>query len=717
MINITGKHCNRDKKIIEDICFLKNKVAWIEETQMVGPQGPKGEPGPRGEKGEKGDRGERGPTGPQGERGPMGPPGPRGPQGERGPMGPQGPKGDKGDKGERGPPGSVGSYPWSGMVPDADKDMGGYTLSNLNLKNVTYGEYHIEPRFLGGEGLIFDGQPGFMNRDLKTSSIPQYVEIEGAPHPVALTKDGSYGIGHRTNLEKMVRVSPGERITLTATARTLSESSESGKISLFILPYDINKEYVSSKRIDKSHSMDNDDIWQEYSVTYIVPEGIYYISPYIFFNEGIPGVTSQICDFKIYKDFNRNISAKLATFDGVIIRDGGTVDGVDISTHNHDGTAIGGQKISYNNLVDKPTIPTKLSQLETDDNNQRVSAAEKAEWDRISTHTHDGTAIGGPKINLANVEVTGNKSFNHYGLHDIRHIRFTVNTDQFRFTDSEGNDKIIWRCSPNSDYAWMVFDVQNNKFVARLYHDGILNVRAGITAPTINGVALNATKAAEWDAKADGSIFTPEKAEEWDRISTHTHDGTAVGGPKISYNDLVDKPTIPTKLSELATDYNNQRVSAAEKAEWDSKADGSIFTPEKAEEWDGKQEKLATFASSNYKYYHDDEVQVSSTTMTKVKTFTFSKAGVTTARVHFEFFGTPGRTGYAEVRKNGIVLATSEHSEGYEWLPMTHDLDLNISAGDTVELWLRSGYEGAVFRVRNFRIGYDIGMGGSVTIS
>jgi outer membrane murein-binding lipoprotein Lpp len=43
---------------------------------------------------------------------------------------------------------------------------------------------------------------------------------------------------------------------------------------------------------------------------------------------------------------------------GVAIIDGGTVDGVDISTHTHDGTAIGGPKISYNDLVDKPTILT-----------------------------------------------------------------------------------------------------------------------------------------------------------------------------------------------------------------------------------------------------------------------------------------------------------------------------------------------------------------------
>ena len=412
----------------------------------------------------------------------------------------------------------TGNILLSQLVPDADKDMGGKTLSNVNLNNATYGEYHINPRFLTGDGLIFDGQPGFMNRDLKTYSNPQYVEVEGAPHPIALTKTGAYGIGHDTNPEKLVRVSPGERVTLTATVRTLSTSDRSGEAFLCMCPYDSNKEYVSSKRILGGRSVVNDDIWREYTLTGIVPEDIYYISPYIYLNDGISGVTSQICDFKVYKEFNRNISAKLATFDGVVIADGGTVDGVDvsahthdgttvggpkisyndlvdkptvdISTHNHDGTAIGGPKISYNDLVNKPTIPTKLSQLATDDNNQRVSAAEKAEWNRISTHTHDGSTIGGPKISY--------------------------------------NDLVDKPTIPTK-LSQLATDYNNQR------------------------------------------VSAAEKAK-WDRISTHTHDGSTNGGPKISYNDLVDKPTIPTKLSQLDTDDNNQRVSAAEKAEWNAKA-------------------------------------------------------------------------------------------------------------------------------------------------
>lgn len=369
---------------------------------------------------------------------------------------------------------------------DSDKDWQGRTINNLNLNNVTYGNYHINPRFLTGDGLIFDGQPGFMNRDLKTYGSPQYIEVDGAPHPVALTKTAWFGIGHHTNQEKLVRVSPGDSITLRATCRTLIDSPTNGSVGLFIQPYDKNKEFVMEVRPDATRTIINDGIWREYEISWVVPDGIYYVSPYLYFNEGRPDATTEICDLKIYKDFNRDISAKVATFDGVIIRDGGTVDGVD--------------------------------------------------------------------------------------------------------------------------------------------------------------------------------------------ISTHTHDGTAIGGPKISYNDLVDKPTIP---------------------------DGSI----------------STFASSNYKYFHDEEVQVSSTTLTKVKTFTFSKAGVTNARVYFELKGPAGSTGFAEVRKNGILIGSRQSQFGLDYEAKTQDLDLNISEGDTIELWCRTASTTSPAGVRNFRIGYDLGMEGSVTIS
>lgn len=47
-------------------------------------------------------------------------------------------------------------------------------------------------------------------------------------------------------------------------------------------------------------------------------------------------------------------------------------------------------------------------------------------------------------------------------------------------------------------------------------------------------------------------------------------------GGATSYNDLTDKPTIPSQLSQLTTDPNNQRVSEVEKATYTNKADQSF---------------------------------------------------------------------------------------------------------------------------------------------
>ena len=76
-----------------------------------GVQGPAGPAGPQGPKGDQGDAGAQGPQGPKGDPGADGLEGPQGPQGEPGPTGPQGPigpAGPKGDKGDAGPEGPVG---------------------------------------------------------------------------------------------------------------------------------------------------------------------------------------------------------------------------------------------------------------------------------------------------------------------------------------------------------------------------------------------------------------------------------------------------------------------------------------------------------------------------------------------------------------------------------------------------------------------------------
>lgn len=81
---------------------------------LTGPQGPQGPTGATGPQGPKGDTGDTGPTGPQGATGPQGPQGiqgiqgPKGDTGDTGPQGEQGPKGDTGATGPEGPQGPQG---------------------------------------------------------------------------------------------------------------------------------------------------------------------------------------------------------------------------------------------------------------------------------------------------------------------------------------------------------------------------------------------------------------------------------------------------------------------------------------------------------------------------------------------------------------------------------------------------------------------------------
>lgn len=114
---------------------------------MTGPQGPRGytgapgtpgQAGPQGEKGPKGDKGDTGPQGPKGQdgtvsfdeltpaqidmlKGPKGDAGPQGPQGPQGPKGEQGPEGQQGPMGPQGPKGDPGEVPENMVTTDTNQ--------------------------------------------------------------------------------------------------------------------------------------------------------------------------------------------------------------------------------------------------------------------------------------------------------------------------------------------------------------------------------------------------------------------------------------------------------------------------------------------------------------------------------------------------------------------------------------------------------------------
>lgn len=159
----------------------------------------------------------------------------------------------------------------------------------------------------------------------------------------------------------------------------------------------------------------------------------------------------------------------------------------------------------------------------------------------ISMHTHDGTAIGGKKINLKYVEVTEDKDLDGISLLNVNNI-----SGKIIFTDiSQGPpyySSLIrgFRTSAGSMRFGLALENQesadptgfggtnlriyrydnsggNAKPILTFMRNGLIALYDPITGPTFDGVD----------------------------ISEHTHDGTAIGGQRISYNDLVDKPPIP----------------------------------------------------------------------------------------------------------------------------------------------------------------------------
>ena len=82
---------------------------------LKGEKGDRGEQGPQGPKGDKGDQGPQGEQGPKGDTGDTGPKGDTGLQGPKGEQGEQGPQGEKGDKGDKGDTGNDGYTPIKGI--------------------------------------------------------------------------------------------------------------------------------------------------------------------------------------------------------------------------------------------------------------------------------------------------------------------------------------------------------------------------------------------------------------------------------------------------------------------------------------------------------------------------------------------------------------------------------------------------------------------------
>lgn len=110
MANFVG-YITNNGQVYEAGMYDDGKAGPIGPKGEKGEQGLQGIQGPKGEKGEQGIQGIQGPAGPKGdkgEKGDTGSQGPQGPIGLTGATGPQGPRGEKGDTGATGPVGATG---------------------------------------------------------------------------------------------------------------------------------------------------------------------------------------------------------------------------------------------------------------------------------------------------------------------------------------------------------------------------------------------------------------------------------------------------------------------------------------------------------------------------------------------------------------------------------------------------------------------------------
>ena len=249
---------------------------------------------------QKGPKGDPGPNGPQGVQGPVGPAGPQGIQGN---TGPQGIKGDQGIQGIQGPPGSVDEHEHSGLP--------GRGLQ-IDLKNIKI----TEGKDFGGQAII---NPGLVDG----------VDVGSHVH------SGAAGQGAKINLKDVV-VTENKDFDGKGIFNTTG-------VNGCLFPNGIHA--VIRPKLGRGGNSQigctslNGDT---YSLILIHENGTLVLRPTSSSasNANIGGTDQKFKDLFL---------AGNAYIDGV-------VDGVDVSEHVHDGTAVGGKKIPIGNIDINSTI-------------------------------------------------------------------------------------------------------------------------------------------------------------------------------------------------------------------------------------------------------------------------------------------------------------------------------------------------------------------------
>ena len=327
------------------------------DTGATGPKGDPGEQGPQGIQGIQGPKGEQGDIGPAGERGPQGLQGEQGLEGPQGPVGPQGPKGDKGDPGEQGPQGLQGDIGPQGPKGDpgdpASISVNGTTYTKDASGLITLPNYPTTTSELTNDsGFITDASlANYLEKDtfkpIEWNSTDS--KDSNITHKLTLNVDPNYNNEYWLKLEKYEGSSRKHGLSITDGGITLLESSPAATKSILSEGFLILSDIFQTTTFFTNHiSIDN--------TTNINYKDIATVSQ-------IPTTTGELTNdsgFITSTALNGYATETWVEQKGYLT----SVTWGDITGKPTLATvATSG---SYNDLIDKPTIPTTTGELTND---------------------------------------------------------------------------------------------------------------------------------------------------------------------------------------------------------------------------------------------------------------------------------------------------------------------------------------------------------------
>ena len=473
----------------------------IGATGPQGEEGPQGEIGPKGEKGDKGDKGDTGATGANGK------------DGKDGAVGPQGPKGDKGDTGPQGPAGSDATVTAANI-----KTALGYTaakqtdVDNLSKEIVDQKEalsdYALKSEIPTIPVESVNGKIGVVMLDAE--------DVGADPARTAETKVSEHNISTATHSDIRLLI---EGLTIRLNALANSDDTTLDQMAEVVAYIKSNRTLIESITTDKISVAD------------------------------------------IVNNLTTNVSNKpLSAAQGVVLK--GLIDalqtavsGIKVPTKTSELTNDSGFLTQHQSLADyakKTELPTKTSQLTNDSGflTQHQDLTDYAKKSEIPTKAED---IDAEPSGTTETKVSEhNASTNAHN--DIRLLIDGLTTRLNALADSDDTtlDQMAEVVDYIKDNRGLIESITTTKVnIADIVNNLTTNVSnkplsaaQGVALKTLIDKIVVPTLLSQLGEDSTHRLVTDAEKEAWNKKSNFSG----------NYNDLTNKPPIPSKVSELEND-------------------------------------------------------------------------------------------------------------------------------------------------------------------